>query len=196
MPLLVLLMLILCSLAIASALIVHSWLLGDPMLQRLILPADTFFMCTLFYYRTFHCVAKHKQYSCTELLLLIWCSSGPLGCGMLNCWSRVSLWRLHCGSPGFLCSSAKKRTITSTTVCVGVTAVRVYCDACMLVCVKHWTLSVFLSQLLPDCVKLCVWALRIEDSFKKIVWLYAQTSSHFRYYWATSYVWEKRCHLQ
>jgi len=79
MPFLVLLLLNLCSLAVASALIVHSWLLGDPMLQCLVLPADTFFMCTLLYYRTFHCVAKHKQYSCTELLLLIWCSSGPLG---------------------------------------------------------------------------------------------------------------------
>jgi len=145
MPLLVLLMLILCSLAIASALIVHSWLLGDPMLQCLVLPADTFFMCTLFYYRTFHCVAKHKQYSCTELLLLIWCSSGPLGCGMLNCWSRVSLWRLHCGSPGFMCSSAKKRTITSTTVCVCVTAARVCCDACMLVSLKPWGISAFLN---------------------------------------------------
>jgi len=138
MPFLVLLMLNLCSLAIASALIVHSWLLGDPMLQCLIWPADKFFMCALFYYRTFHCVAKHKRYSCTELLLLIWCSSGPLGCGMLNWWSRVSLWRLHCGSSGFMCSSAKKRTITSTTA-------RVYCDACMLVCLKPWTLSVFLN---------------------------------------------------
>ena len=118
-----------------------------------------------------------------------------LGVRLLNWWSRASLWRLHCGSPGFLCSSAKKRTITSTTVCVCVTAARVCCDACMLVSLKpwgisaflnlklvasrcmfrsisvlvRWTLSVFLLHLLSDSVKLvCVRALRIEDSFKKL----------------------------
>ena len=159
---------------------------------------------------------------------------------MLNWWSRVSLWRLHCGSSGFMCSSAKKRTITSTTA-------RVYCDACMLVCLKPWTLSVFLNlklvasrcmfrsisvlvrwtlsvfllHLLSDSVKLCVCALRIEDSLKKLCACTGYQANHsasaFRLrvgFWNVMtehmhkqapvfvitglravHVWEKGCHL-